>query len=67
MLTITNIDKKTEEILIFIAEKAGGKVSSALSKSKKNSNDLFEGNEDFNAVWSKIAKTYKNAEKKNKA
>ena len=64
MLTITNIDKKTEEILIFIAEKAGGKVS---SKSKKNKIDLFDGNEDFNAVWSKIAKTYSNAEKKNKA
>lgn len=64
MLTITNIDKKTEEILIFIAEKAGGKVS---SKSEKHTSDLFDGNEDFNAVWSKIAKTYSNAEKKNKA
>lgn len=37
-ITVTNIDKDTQDIIAYIAEKAGGKVLS--SKEKKQNNDV---------------------------
>jgi len=41
LLTISNVDKKTEEILSYIATKAGGKVLRKKEKAKKTVHQDF--------------------------
>jgi ElaB/YqjD/DUF883 family membrane-anchored ribosome-binding protein len=61
-ITVTNIDKDTQDIIAFIAQKAGGKVVSAKEKAKKNlktNNDNFtDFNKQMDDIITKVKKKH---------
>jgi len=67
MLTIRNIDKNTEDIITYIAKKAGGKIVHEKVSESSKKELLFDGNKDFNELWNNIVKKSKENAKKHKA
>lgn len=67
MPTIRNIDKNTEDIITYIAKKAGGKIVHERTSEQSRKELLFDGNKDFNDLWNNIVKKSKENAKKYKA